>query len=83
MAVFLLKTLEGSTYAPPACAGDFDDVQCLSRFADWIDDLAARGITGGCQANPSPDQSDPSTADGGLPREDVRSAALLSGSGRR
>ncbi len=52
MAVFLLKMLEGSTYVPPACAGDFDDVPCPSQFADWIEDLNGRSITGGCQASP-------------------------------
>jgi hypothetical protein len=48
MAVFLLKTLEGSGYTPPACAGVFGDVPCPSLFAAWIEDLAGRGITGGC-----------------------------------
>ena len=48
MAVFLLKTLLGSSYLPPACAGDFDDVPCPSQFADWIEDLYGMGITGGC-----------------------------------
>ncbi|HEX4441267.1 MAG TPA: carboxypeptidase regulatory-like domain-containing protein [Thermoanaerobaculia bacterium] len=50
MAVFLLKTLEGSSYVPPVCAGVFADVPCPSTFAAWIEDLAARGITGGCGA---------------------------------
>ena len=48
MAVFLLKTLEGSSYAPPACAGTFADVPCSNPFAAWIEDLANRQITGGC-----------------------------------
>ena len=48
MAVFLLKTEHGSTYVPPACDGDFADVPCPSTFADWIEQLAAEGITGGC-----------------------------------
>ncbi len=48
MAVFLLKTLLGSTYVPPTCGGDFDDVPCPSQFADWIEDLFGMGITGGC-----------------------------------
>ena len=52
MAVFLLKALLGSTYVPPACAGDFDDVPCPSQFADWIEDLYGRGITGGCSVTP-------------------------------
>ncbi|MGH9382507.1 MAG: choice-of-anchor D domain-containing protein [Thermoanaerobaculia bacterium] len=48
MAVFLLKTLEGPGYTPPACSGAFGDVPCPSLFADWIEDLVARGITAGC-----------------------------------
>ena len=48
MAVFLLKTLEGSTYTPPDCNGVFNDVPCPSTFADWIEELADRNITGGC-----------------------------------
>jgi hypothetical protein len=52
MAVFLLRTLEGSSYTPPACAGVFEDVPCPSPFADWIEDLYARGVTGGCNTSP-------------------------------
>ncbi len=49
MAVFLLRTLEGPAYTPPACATPvFADVPCSSGFARWIDELAARGITAGC-----------------------------------
>ncbi len=48
MAVFLLKAKFGICYVPPACAGDFPDVPCPSTFANWIEDLADRGITGGC-----------------------------------
>ncbi len=50
MAVFLLKTEHGSGYAPPPCAQAFLDVPCPSLFADWIEQLAAEGITGGCGA---------------------------------
>jgi len=52
MAVFLLRTLEGSSYTPPACAGVFEDVACPSLFADWIEELYNRGVTGGCNAAP-------------------------------
>jgi hypothetical protein len=52
MAVFLLKTLNGSAYVPPECNGIFDDVPCPSLFADWVEDLALQGITSGCQAVP-------------------------------
>jgi uncharacterized repeat protein (TIGR03803 family) len=48
MPVFLLKTLLGSAYVPPACAGLFGDVPCPSLFADWIEDVANRGIAAGC-----------------------------------
>jgi hypothetical protein len=48
MAVFLLKAKHGSNYVPPACDGDFTDVPCPSPFADWIEQLAAENITGGC-----------------------------------
>jgi len=50
MAVFLLKAEHGSTYAPPACVGIFQDVACTPGvgFSDWIEQLSAEGITGGC-----------------------------------
>ena len=48
MAVFLLKTEHGAAYLPPPCSGVFPDVPCPSLFADWIEQLAAEGITGGC-----------------------------------
>jgi len=50
MAVFLLKAGQGSAYVPPACTGTvFNDVPCTGgSFDPWIEDLAARAITGGC-----------------------------------
>ena len=48
MAAFLLKGEHGSSYAPPDCIGMFGDVPCPSQFADWIEQLAAENITGGC-----------------------------------
>ncbi len=48
MAVFLLKAKRGLCYAPPPCDEGFPDVPCPSTFADWIEALAAEGITGGC-----------------------------------
>ncbi len=48
MAVFLLKAEHGSSYVPPNCAGIFDDVECPSQFANWIEQLFAEGITAGC-----------------------------------
>jgi uncharacterized repeat protein (TIGR03803 family) len=48
MAVFLLKTEHGAEFDPPDCTGQFLDVACPSLFADWIEQLAAEGITAGC-----------------------------------
>jgi hypothetical protein len=48
MAVFLLVAKHGGGYAPPACSGIFADVVCPGPFADWIEQLAAEGITAGC-----------------------------------
>ena len=49
MAVFLLRSKLGSSFAPPACTTQaFNDVPCSNPFAPWINDLAARFITGGC-----------------------------------
>jgi hypothetical protein len=56
MSPFLLKTLLGGAYTPPACTGLFDDVPCPATpqfpFSDFIEDLSTRGITAGCQAGP-------------------------------
>ncbi len=48
MAVFLLKAKYGSAYTPPPCTGVFDDVDCDSPFAPWIEQLAEEGVTTGC-----------------------------------
>ncbi len=52
MAVFLLKTKNGSTYVPPPATGIFGDVPVGSFAADFIEALYNQGITGGCQASP-------------------------------
>ncbi|HYX20376.1 MAG TPA: IPT/TIG domain-containing protein, partial [Thermoanaerobaculia bacterium] len=52
MAVFLLKSKLGAAHMPPACTGVFGDVACPSLFADWVEELYAAGITGGCNASP-------------------------------
>ena len=49
MAVFLLRTLLGADYVPPAWTGMFTDVP-NDFFGPFIEDLARRGITGGCTA---------------------------------
>ena len=51
MAVFILKAKHGQFYLPPDCTQVFDDVPCPSQFADWIEQLAVEGITGGCGGN--------------------------------
>jgi len=49
MAVFVLATLEGAGYAPPPCTTPpFNDVPTSSPFCRWIQELAVRGIVGGC-----------------------------------
>ena len=48
MAVFLLKSEHGPLFEPPGCTGVFPDVPCPGQFTDWIETLAAEGITGGC-----------------------------------
>ncbi len=52
MALFLLKTKEGSGYTPPPATGIFGDVPPGSFGADFIEELYHRGITGGCSASP-------------------------------
>ncbi len=49
MAVFLLATLQGPGWTPPACGTpSFADLPCSSPFAAWVDELARRGVTAGC-----------------------------------
>ena len=49
MAVFLLATLQGPGWTPPACSTpSFADMPCSSPFAAWVDELARRGVTAGC-----------------------------------
>jgi hypothetical protein len=49
MAPFLLVAKEGTGYAPPACGTPvFNDVPASSPFCRWIEELARRGVTSGC-----------------------------------
>jgi hypothetical protein len=52
MAVFLLKTEHGADYNPPAATGIFTDVPTSYWDADWIEQLYAEEITGGCSLSP-------------------------------
>jgi LasA protease len=50
MAVFLLRSMHGSGYTPPAIGGStgFSDVPITHWAAAWIKQLALEGITNGC-----------------------------------
>jgi hypothetical protein len=50
MAIFLLKSVHGSSYTPPAVGAGtgFTDVPADYWAAAWIKQLSAEGITGGC-----------------------------------
>ncbi|MBW8877115.1 MAG: S-layer homology domain-containing protein [Acidobacteria bacterium] len=49
MAVFLLRAKHGSTYVPPQGTGTrFSDVPPGYWAVDWIEQLAAEGVTNGC-----------------------------------
>ena len=49
MAIFILRGMHGSAYIPPTASGTvFSDVPAGSFAADWIEQLAAEGVTAGC-----------------------------------
>jgi hypothetical protein len=51
MAVFALRTKEGSGFTPQACATGserFGDVPASSPFCPWVEELARRGVVAGC-----------------------------------
>jgi hypothetical protein len=50
MAIFLLKSEHGASYAPPDVGSStgFSDVSTTYWAAAWIKQLAAEGITAGC-----------------------------------
>jgi uncharacterized protein (DUF1800 family) len=53
MAVFLLRAGHGASYIPPPATGTvFSDVAASDFAANWIEQLYAEGITGGCATNP-------------------------------
>ena len=48
-AVFLLRGMHGTTYKPPAAKGNvFSDVPLGAFLGNWIEELAAEGVTSGC-----------------------------------
>jgi hypothetical protein len=49
MAVFVLVAKEGAGYVPPVCGTPlFGDVPASSPYCRWIEELARRGVVGGC-----------------------------------
>jgi hypothetical protein len=50
MAVFVLVAREAPGYTPAACGASplFTDVPAASPFCRWIEELARRGVVGGC-----------------------------------
>jgi len=48
MAVFLLRAKHGAGYIPPPATGIFTDAPLGSFAVEWIEQLAAEGITVGC-----------------------------------
>jgi len=59
MAIFILRGMHGNAYTPPAATGTvFADVPADAFAADWIEQLAAEGVTSGCgDGNYCPDAS--------------------------
>jgi hypothetical protein len=53
MSVFALVAKEGAGYQPPACVppNTFNDVPETNPFCRFIEELAARGVVGGCGNN--------------------------------
>jgi ELWxxDGT repeat protein len=52
MAIFLLRARHGAAYTPPPATGTrFTDVPASFWAAAWIEQLAAEGITNGCDVN--------------------------------
>jgi hypothetical protein len=52
MAVFLVRLRYGPGFDPPPATGIFADVPPDHPFAEWIEQLAQDGITGGCATSP-------------------------------
>jgi hypothetical protein len=47
-----LRTFEGPAYTPPNAVGVFEDVPTSDALARWVEELARRGVTGGCSTQP-------------------------------
>jgi hypothetical protein len=53
MAVLILRVLAVLGFVPPAPTGLFEDVPTTHPFAPSIEEIARRGVTGGCQQSPA------------------------------
>jgi hypothetical protein len=54
MAVFILRTIEGPSYTPPAASHYFADMPVAGKewMEPWVDEFYRRGITTGCGISP-------------------------------
>jgi hypothetical protein len=52
MAIFLLRVLDPTLSPSPCATPMFDDVPASSPFCRWVEELARRGVTGGCSSAP-------------------------------
>jgi hypothetical protein len=52
MAIFLERGMNESTFVPPVAVGIFEDVPLDAYYANWVEQLYADGITGGCSVVP-------------------------------
>jgi hypothetical protein len=54
MAVFILRTIEGPSYAPPPADHYFADMPVAGKewMEPWVDEFYRRGITSGCGYDP-------------------------------
>jgi hypothetical protein len=54
MAVFILRSVNGSSYVPPAASHFFADVPTAGKewMEPWVDELYRQGITTGCGTGP-------------------------------
>nr|HPK66493.1 S-layer homology domain-containing protein [Thermoanaerobaculia bacterium] len=51
MAVYMLRSYEGTAYVPPACSSaPFDDIPVSHPYCAWINELKNRGVVQGCTA---------------------------------
>ena len=54
MAVFVLRSIKGTSYQPPASTGIFADLPVTGKewMQPWVEEFYHEGITTGCADNP-------------------------------